>query len=155
MGLGKFCSQNLDDYYWNPGWQKKDKQEFTDIVTNLTNKETWIISGNFSSFDQLIWRRSDCIIWFDYNFFRCLAQSFKRSLKRIVYKTPCCNGNFETFKQLFLSSNSIILWVFRSYNKRRAFYNEIFNGFSDKKTLIKFPSPKQTNKWLAQSLKLR
>ena len=151
--LGKLLnihSYDLDEYYWNPNWQKKDRQEFTNTVTKIVSAETWIVSGNFSSFDQAIWQRCDSVIWLDYSFFRCLAQSLKRSLKRIVYKIPCCNGNYETFSQLFFSRNSIILWVLRSYNKRRAFYSEIFNDLSNKKTLIRFQSPKETNKWFKQ-----
>ena len=33
---------DLDDYYWKPGWQSKDRQEFTNNVTAITEKETWI-----------------------------------------------------------------------------------------------------------------
>src|SRR4028119_125894 len=87
---------DLDDYYWEPGWKSKDRQEFNRIVAAITEKETWVISGNFSSVDQPIWQRCDHLIWLDYSFFICLSQCFIRSIKRIIRKELCCNGNFES-----------------------------------------------------------
>jgi adenylate kinase family enzyme len=139
---------DLDEYYWDPGWRKKEKDEFAKSIKEITAKETWIISGNFSSMEIPIWQRCDCIIWLDYSIYRCLAQSFYRSLKRIIFRTPCCNGNYETFTQLFFSRNSIIRWVLTSYKKRKIFYNQIFNNHSNKKTFLRFTSPKETNSWL-------
>ena len=139
---------DLDDYYWEPGWQSKDRQEFNNIIGALTEKETWVISGNFSNTEMPIFKRCDYIIWLDYNIFRCLAQSFTRSIRRIVKKEPCCNGNYETFRQLFFSKNSIIAWVLTSYNKRRDFYNVLFAENIREKTLIRFSSPKEANAWL-------
>ena len=145
LGIPHF---DLDNYYWEAGWQGKDRQEFNNIVDMLTKQETWIISGNFSSTEMPIFKRCDYIIWLDYSIFRCLAQSFARSIRRIIKKEPCCNGNFETLAQLFFSKNSIIAWVLRSYNKRRAFYNKVFSKSFDKKTFTKFYSPAQVNAWL-------
>jgi adenylate kinase family enzyme len=139
---------DLDNYYWEPGWQDKDRQEFNDIVNALTEKDCWIISGNFSNTEMPIFKRCDYIIWLDYSIFRCLAQSFMRSIRRIIKKEPCCNGNFETFKQLFFSKNSIIAWVLTSYNKRRDFYNMLFVKDIQEKTFLRFSSPKETNIWL-------
>lgn len=139
---------DLDNYYWEPEWQGKDRQEFNNIVAALTEKQTWVISGNFSNTEMPIFKRCDHIIWLDYSIFRCLAQSFARSIRRIVKKEPCCNGNFESFRQLFFSKNSIILWVLKSYNKRRAFYNQLFSSNNKTKGLIKFSSLQETNVWL-------
>ena len=145
---------DLDDYGWNSEWQLRDKHEFTESINTITQQKTWIISGNFSSLEQYIWQRCDTLIWLDYNICRCLIQSFTRSIGRIIRKTPCCNGNYETFKQLFFSRNSIILWVLTSYNKRRAFYREIFRNNNNQKTLLKFSNPKQTNAWLKNNFSL-
>lgn len=139
---------DLDNYYWEPGWQGKDRQKFNDIVNALTQKDCWIISGNFSTTEMPIFQKCDHIIWLDYSIFRCLAQSFARSIRRIIRKEPCCNGNFESIKQLFFSRNSIIVWVLSSYNKRRDFYNMLFTRDHREKTFLRFSSPKETNIWL-------
>lgn len=139
---------DLDNYYWESGWVGKDRQQFNEIVSDLTSNNTWVISGNFSNTEMPIFERCDHIIWLDYSIFRCLAQSFARSIRRIIKKEPCCNGNFESFRQLFFSKNSIILWVLTSYNKRRTFYNQLFSSNYKTKTLIKFSSIDETNAWL-------
>ena len=139
---------DLDNYYWESGWKEKNRQKFNEIVSNLTSNDAWVISGNFSNIEMPIFERCDHIIWLDYSIFRCLAQSFTRSVRRIIKKEPCCNGNFETFKQLFFSKNSIILWVLSSYNKRRTFYNQLFSSNNKTKNLIKFSSINETNAWL-------
>ena len=47
---------------------------------------------------------------------------------RVVDKRPVCNGNFETWRGLFLSKNSLILWLFQSYWRRGREYAEIFEA---------------------------
>jgi adenylate kinase family enzyme len=148
----KIPSYDLDEYYWNPDWQPKNAQEFTNLVTILTANENWIISGNFSNTDHTIWQRCDTIIWLDYNFLRCFYRAFTRSIKRILNKVPCCNGNYETITRLFFSRNSILAWVIKSYNKRRKFYIQLFENENDLKKLLKFKNPKNLNSWI-RSLK--
>ena len=38
----------------------------------------------------------------------------------MIRRTPICNGNVETFREAFLTSDSILVWHFRSFARKRA-----------------------------------
>lgn len=137
-----------DDYYWQPLWQRNSVQIFNEAISDITKTRSWIISGNFSHLQDNAWIECDTIIWLDYNIFLCIYRALCRSLKRIILKESCCNGNYETLRQLLFSRNSIILWIFKSFKKRRPFYNAIFNDGIDNKTYLRFINPQQTKNFL-------
>lgn len=98
---------DLDDYYWLPNWQPNPdylEQQLNQIISH----SNWIISGNYSKFKAILWEQADTIIWLDYSFGRCFFQGLRRSLQRILKKETCCNGNYETFRRTFLSTNSLL-----------------------------------------------
>lgn len=59
----------------------------------------------------------------------CLWRAFKRSLYRLLTRKSCCNGNVETFGRL-IGRDSILKWVWRTYSRRKAAYEELF-AFSE------------------------
>lgn len=53
----------LDKYFWKPGWRKTPKTEWLKTVRELTNKESWIIEGNYcESLDMRICAADTTII---------------------------------------------------------------------------------------------
>lgn len=139
---------DLDDYHWLPNWQERDDKEFSQIVSNIIKQKSWIISGNYSQVRDLIWHKSDTIIWLDYSLIRCFWQAFYRTCHRIILNEPCCNGNYENIRMIFFSKYSILLWVLTSYKTRKITYNACFNNQMHNKIYLRFNNPRETNYWL-------
>jgi adenylate kinase family enzyme len=128
---------DLDEHYWLLGWKKRDSKEFQQIIDQLTKKKNWIISGNYSNIINLTWKRCDTIIWLDYSLTRCLYQGFFRSIKRILFHEPCCNGNYESMKSFF-SKDSILFWIVNTFNRRKLIYAEAFENKIEGKSYYRF-----------------
>ncbi|MDJ0589154.1 MAG: DNA topology modulation protein [Pleurocapsa sp. MO_226.B13] len=72
---------HLDSYYWQPGWQASDRQEWEKIQQELIRGDFWIIDGNYGSTMDIRLAAADTIIWLDFNRYLCLRRVFKRSLQ--------------------------------------------------------------------------
>jgi len=108
----------------------------------------------FIDLDDLYWladgqARAPAIIWLDYPLVLVFRRLLARSLRRIWDKTPVCNGNTESLRNL-LSKDSILLWLFRSYWRHRRSYAAIFadTGLYPDADYIRFTSPAAAEKWL-------
>ena len=143
---------DLDDYYWLPNWQP-NPEYLNHVMGEILERNSWIISGNYSKFQPQLLQKADTIIWLDYAFMRCMYQGLKRSLRRIFFKKPCCNGNFETFKRTFLSSNSLLVWIISTYKRRKNFYSLLFKNTNARQQFLRFKNPKELNKWVNQLIK--
>ncbi len=72
---------HLDQYYWKENWTETPKEDWEPIVTELANKEEWIIDGNYGgTFNPRIYR-ADTIIYLKYNTLQCLYRVAKRIVK--------------------------------------------------------------------------
>ena len=43
----------------------------------------------------------------------------RRTVRQIVLRQETCNGNRETFRNTFLTSDSIVRWHFRSFKRKQ------------------------------------
>ncbi len=140
-------SVDLDDLYWLPNWSPRSEEEFYSLIQQEISSDAWIICGNYSRAKQAVWEQADMIIWLDLPFSTCLWRAFKRSLIRWITQEPCCNGNCETLGRLF-GKNSIILWVWKTYNRRKEAYSEYFNHHNDRHKLIRLQNSKEIDEFM-------
>ncbi|MEO1693462.1 MAG: DNA topology modulation protein [Cyanobacteria bacterium J06631_6] len=84
VGLGeklKLPVFHLDAYFWQPGWQETDAQQWLKIQQQLVKGDRWIIDGNYGSTLDMRLAAADTIIWLDFNRYLCLSRIFQRYLK--------------------------------------------------------------------------
>lgn len=68
---------HLDAYFWNDGWVETPKEKWKEIVTELVDRETWIMDGNYGiTLDMRL--AADTIIFIDLGRIHCLWRIFKR-----------------------------------------------------------------------------
>jgi adenylate kinase family enzyme len=73
---------HLDKYFWKPNWVSTPNEEWDQIVVEFTNKDQWIIDGNYSrTIDNRI-NRADLIVFLDMPVLLCIYRVIKR---RIIY----------------------------------------------------------------------
>lgn len=69
---------HLDMLYWKPGWVKTGKEEWCEIVRQATEKESWIMDGNFGGTFEMRAEAADTIIFLEISRLVCLYRVLKR-----------------------------------------------------------------------------
>jgi hypothetical protein len=90
--------------------------------------------------------RVDQIVALDYPRWVSLARLIRRSVARAIDGRPICNGNRESFR-LMLSGDSIILWHFHSFRRKR---DRIRGWERDPAAppVVRLTSPRRARAWL-------
>jgi len=145
---------DLDDLHWLPGWKQREPADFRARAAEKSAAEDWIIIGNYSKVRDAVWPRADAFIWLDYPFLRVFRQLVWRCIRRVIDKNEVCNGNVENLRNLF-SKDSLILWLFRSYSRRKREYGAFFDaaGNSPAVAYIRLRSPKEAEDFLNNAAK--
>lgn len=85
---------HLDQYFWKPGWQRPDREEFKKVHDQLCNQKEWIIEGMATRLFEYRIKQADVIIFLDIPLYICLYRIFKRALLnfgKVVYSSaPGC-----------------------------------------------------------------
>ena len=111
----------LDAIRHQPGWVELPDEEFRARVAERVSAERWVVDGNYGGVGvrPLVWSRADTVVWLDTSLPVILARLFRRTTGRIIRREELWNGNRETFRNAFLSRQSLFIWAFRTYWRRR------------------------------------
>jgi adenylate kinase family enzyme len=102
----------LDGIFHQPGWTPLDDEEFQRRVEVAVQAEGWVVDGNYSVVQDIVWRRADTVVWFDLPWLTVMGRVIRRTVRRSVLRTELWNGNREPLSN-FLSlkpEKSIITW---------------------------------------------
>lgn len=108
---------------WLPGWINRETAEQDQLADAITAQPVWVLDSAYSSYRPLVMERADVIVGLDYPRLLTLARLLRRTISRIVRRTPTCNGNVETWGRT-LGKDSIIRWHFRTFARKRAWLRE-------------------------------
>jgi len=141
----------LDAIYWLPDWVERPQQEFLDLVEKAAAADAWVFDGNYTRTREIVWRRATAIVWLDYSFPQTFYRALNRTTRRVFSGEKIYSGNRETFRQAFMSRDSILLWVLTTYFEKRRRYTKLLGEdiLSEKEIFI-FRHPKQTKEFLRQ-----
>ncbi|MGH2447920.1 MAG: adenylate kinase [Chloroflexota bacterium] len=138
----------LDALHWKPGWTEAADDEFHELVDKATDNHEWVVDGNYGVVRDLVWRRANVLVWLDYSFLRTLVQLVRRTVSRVITGEELWAGNRETLSDA-LGTDSIIVWLFRSYRRHRRQYPELVRrpDYSHLE-VVRLHHPSQTDAWL-------
>jgi len=117
----------IDDLYWKPGWQHVSDSELRTEIQEVSAKESWIISGNYSQVREILWPRATDLIWLNLSFPLVLSRAVSRTVRRLISRKLVCNGNTESLGSL-LSYEGIPFWVIRTHRKYQSSYRELIES---------------------------
>ena len=139
---------DLDELHWLPDWQVRDASDFQQRVAAAVTADAFVVSGNYREVRNVIWARADTVVWLNYPFWFVFCRLLRRSILRAVDKRKVCNGNTEPWSK-YLSSDSIMVWLFKSYWRRKREVRAILDNPSvyPHITFLEFKNPKDTEKW--------
>ena len=121
----------LDSLFINANWVESDFDDFRKKVSNRLEKlDGYIVDGNYKNISDLTWEKCTTIIWLNYKRRLIIKRVFFRTLKRVFTKEVLWNGNIETFKKAFMSKESILLWSWNTYNRRKNEFNKLIDQYS-------------------------
>ena len=109
----------MDDLAWEPGWVAVSDEDQRDRVRAICAGDAWVLDAAYGKWTDLVLARADLVVGLDLPRWRSFARLLRRTVERIVRRRPVCNGNRETWRLSFLSRESILVWHFRSFRRKR------------------------------------
>ena len=95
------------------------------MVKEVTAGDRWVVDGNYRAARDIVWGHATDLIWLNYPFRVVLWRALCRTTRRVICQEELFSGNRESFRQSFLSRESIILWAIASYRRLRREYRQI------------------------------
>ena len=77
----------LDTLFWDKDGNPRPSGEFAQLVSDLTQRESWVLDGHYRTVRERIWVRSDMIVWLNYPLW---VVGF-RLLRRYAHKRHAAN----------------------------------------------------------------
>jgi adenylate kinase family enzyme len=115
----------VDALAWGPSWESTPPEVLRERVGAAAARETWVIDGNYSATRDLVWARADTIVWLDLPRRVVMWRVISRTARRLVSREVLWSGNRESLRTA-LSRDSIILWAWTTYGRRRYDYPGLF-----------------------------
>ena len=98
--------------------------------------------------DELVLSRCDTLVWLDLPRWHVMTTITIRTLWRALTRERLFHGNVENWRQV-LSSESMIVWAWRSYPRLRRRYAAMFESAAHfDRTRIRLRSCGEANQWL-------
>ena len=130
-------------------------------IANKDFNDKWIMDGNAIANKTLkikVWNNTQVVIVFNYSFITVFIRGIIRSIRRVLFREKCCNGNQETFDQIVNGKTKYsvpkLIWYSHSNwpQKIEKIKKEILNINSDI-LWITFDDPNQCQVWLKNTIK--
>ena len=141
-----------DEIGWEPGavapWRNRAVDDQLRRATELCAGDRWILDTAYRSWRGVVLARVDLVVALDYPRWVSLSRLLRRTVRRIVDRREVCNGNVETLRQV-LSSESIIVWHFRSFPATRRRIRGWLDDPSAPATVC-FTRPSDLDRWVDQ-----
>ncbi len=134
---------HLDALYWHPGWVETPKPEWQRIIEDLTQRQSWILDGNYGSTLDIRLSAADTVIFLDFPRFLCLLRVIKRRWHYAGKSRPdMSTGCPERLTWEF------VRWIWMYPITRRPVILEKINQLAPNKEVIILREPKEVKHFL-------
>jgi adenylate kinase family enzyme len=144
--------QELDALHHGPGWVKRP--DFESDVRCFSAQPRWVTEDQYHRFlGDLLWERSDTVIWLDLPRRTVMWRVVRRSLRRAITQAELWNGNRERWRD-WLQSDHPVRWAWSQFSRRRTQTAERVARHPDV-TVIRLRTAWEARRWLAGWAKRR
>jgi adenylate kinase family enzyme len=114
----------LDSLQHQAGWTPLPVADFRARVAAVAEGERWVIDGNYSRVQDLVWAHADTVVWLDLPRRTVMRRVIWRTLRRIGGRVELWNGNRERWRNFFTldKEESVIAWAWQTHASTRARY---------------------------------
>ena len=135
-----------DEVGWLPGWIERPLEDQVHIVSQLVAADSWVMDTAYGRWLGLALARTDLVVALDYPRWVSLTRLVRRTARRVFSGETVCNGNVETWRKV-LSSDSILVWHFRSFSRKRS-RMDTWEADVSAPPVVRLRSPVETERWL-------
>lgn len=116
----------IDQLHWDryPGWTLPPLDEFRLRVADATRGDRWVIDGSYGKARDIVWSRADTVVWLDLPFGVMIRRIVRRSLGRMRSGERLWGIQQETFRNTFLSRDSLLVFALRTQRRRARLYRD-------------------------------
>jgi len=114
----------LDGVFHQPDWEPLPAEDFQRTVGTQAAADGWVIDGNYSRVQPLVWARADTVVWLDLPKRTVMRQLVWRTLRRVAGRQELWNGNRERWHNFFSwnPEESVISWAWHKHAEYRTRY---------------------------------
>ena len=140
----------LDALHWNPNWTPARLDVFRERTAQALSGDEWVVDGNYSKVRDIVWSRTDTVVWLDYSLPVIMRQLIGRTWRRCLTQEELWSGNRESLREALLSRDSILLWALSTYRRRKREYPMLFSQPEHAHlTVVHLHSPQVARTWLS------
>lgn len=136
----------VDELTWEPGWIEVPHDEQRRRIAAICAGERWVLDTAYGRWLDVPLARVEMIVALDFPRWLSLFRLIRRSFARAIDGKPICNGNRESFRNIF-SRRSIIRWHFKSFSRKRQRIRE-WEVDPMGPEIVRLTSPRQVERWL-------
>ena len=142
----------LDALHWQPNWTPTPASELRPLVEEATRASCWVSDGNYPALREILWGQAETIVWLNYSFSTTFCRVLRRTLHRTFTGQELFSGNRESFRQSFASRDSVLLYMLKTYHKRRREYPKLFQQPEwSHLTVVELRTPRLAEEFLASA----
>jgi len=72
----------LDRVFWDAQGRGAQSADFIEAVSALTQQDAWVLDGHYRAVRELIWRRSEMIVWLNYPMWLVASRLVRRFVQK-------------------------------------------------------------------------
>jgi adenylate kinase family enzyme len=141
-----------DALHHGPNWSEPTPEEFRARVRGAmaVAPRGWVIDGNYDSkLGETVVDAADTIVWLDLPLAITLRRLWRRTLHRIRHDVELWGGNQETWRDQFLSRQSIFIWTIHTHIQHRRHWPV---RFGQDPRLVRLRSATAARRWLDEQV---
>jgi adenylate kinase family enzyme len=138
----------VDDLTWESGWVPVALEAQRERIAAICAADTWVLDSAYGFWKDVPLSRADLIVGLDLPRWRSLTQLVRRTVRQIIHRTQTCNGNRETWRSTFFARDSIVVWHFRSFARKRR-RMRAWHADPAMPPVVLLRSPAEIERWLA------
>lgn len=137
-----------DEIGWLPGWVERPRDEQRELASRIASTDEWVLDTAYGHWRDVVVARAELIVALDHPRLVSLRRLLGRTGRRLVTRELVCNGNTESVREV-LSADSIIVWHFRSFARKRA-QMAAWEADPSAPPVVRLRSPRRTRQWLRE-----
>jgi adenylate kinase family enzyme len=141
----------LDSLFHQPNWTPTPPDEFRAKVFAALERgpDGWVTDGNYSVIRTAILPLADTIVWLRLPRRTSYWRMFRRTMQRAWRHEELWNGNRESFRQAFLSRDSLLLWGLTHWHAHHRHAQHDLDTTPHTAELIELRSPREVEAFVA------
>ena len=107
----------LDSVFHQTDWTPLPRDEFRVRVGEVLGSDGWVVDGNYSAVQDLVWEQADTVVWLDPPRRTVMRRVVLRTLRRAITREQLWNGNREPLTNFYRldPEQNLIRWAWTQY----------------------------------------